>query len=251
MPVECIVVQVGQCGNQVGHQFWKMCLKEQSLSPSDTFFYRTQTNQLKARSVLIDMEESVISRITNDPQLSSIYDSECKIIDQSGAGNNWAVGHYEYMSQHKHQISEVLRQQAEKCDCLQGIFTIHSMGGGTGSGLGSAVTEFIAENYLEVEKFSFPVYPNSNQDDVITSPYNCVLATASLQKSANVITPFDNHGLEQKIIREEKIKNQSKNSQNRPNSASKKAFDKINNQIAKCILDLTAHSRYKQECRTR
>ena len=178
------MVQIGQCGNQVGHQFWKMGLKEQNLSPSDTFFYETQsstenTKTLKARAVLIDMEESVISRISNDKNSgngagSSIYDSECKILDQSGAGNNWAVGHFEYMNQHRSQISEVLRHQAEKCDCLQGIFTIHSMGGGTGSGLGSAVTEFIGENYSEVERFSFPVYPNANQDDVITSPYRVV-----------------------------------------------------------------------------
>jgi tubulin epsilon len=247
------VVQIGQCGNQVGHQFWKMGLKEQALSPSDTFFYETKsstesTKTLKARAVLIDMEESVISRISNEKTNgSSIYDSECKILDQSGAGNNWAVGHFEYMNQHKTRISEVIRHQAEKCDCLQGIFTIHSMGGGTGSGLGSAVTEFIGENYSEVERFSFPVYPNANQDDVITSPYNCVLATASLQRSANVITPFDNHGLEQKIIREDKAKSRDSRtslaSQKPPSKQS--AFDKINNQIAKCMIDLTAHSRYK------
>ena len=34
-------------------------------------------------------------------------------------------------------ILEIVRRQAEACDALQGFQLIHSLGGGTGSGLGS------------------------------------------------------------------------------------------------------------------
>ena len=34
------------------------------------------------------------------------------------------------------RILDAFRKEAEACDCLQGFNVIHSLGGGTGSGLG-------------------------------------------------------------------------------------------------------------------
>jgi hypothetical protein len=39
------------------------------------------------------------------------------------------------------RVQEAVRREAEGCDLLQGIFMMHSLGGGTGSGLGSALTD--------------------------------------------------------------------------------------------------------------
>ena len=196
MPVQSIVVQVGQCGNQVGHRFWSKALKEYISEPENSFFYNDKCSNPKARAVLVDTEDSVISAITKK---SNFYDSKCKIVDSSGAGNNWAVGHYDYFKIHKSVIEEKIRKQAEKCDCLQGIFVCHSMGGGTGSGLGSAITKSVREWYPETELFSLPVYPSMKNDDVITSPYNSILATNAIASASTCIFPFDNQGLEAKF----------------------------------------------------
>ena len=71
--------------------------------------------------------------------------------------------------------------QAEACDSLQGFLLLHSLGGGTGSGLGSALLGQLAEEYPEVERFATSVLPSPAHDDVVTSPYNAVLALASGQ----------------------------------------------------------------------
>jgi tubulin epsilon len=44
-------------------------------------------------------------------------------------------------------------------------------GGGTGSGLGTAVLKMLADEFEDVHRFVVAVYPSSD-DDVITSPYN-------------------------------------------------------------------------------
>ena len=103
----------------------------------------------------------------------------------------------EYGPQYKENIEEKVRQQVEKCDSLQGFFFLHSLvrehslGGGTGSGLGSYILADLADLYPSVFKFSTCVFP-SEDDDVITSPYNSMLALNVLINNADCILPVDN-----------------------------------------------------------
>jgi len=66
--------------------------------------------------------------------------------------------------------------QAEKCDSLLGFFFIHSLGGGTGSGLGTYILKTVAEQYSEKFSFSTCVFPSPDSDDVNVAPYNCIQA---------------------------------------------------------------------------
>jgi len=45
----------------------------------------------------------------------------------------------EYGPKYKSDIEEKVRNSVEKCDSLQGFFFLHSLGGGTGSGLGTFI----------------------------------------------------------------------------------------------------------------
>ena len=56
------------------------------------------------------------------------------VFGQSGAGNNWAKGHYTEGAELIDSVLDVVRKEAESCDCLQGFQITHSLGGGTGSG---------------------------------------------------------------------------------------------------------------------
>jgi tubulin epsilon len=69
--------------------------------------------------------------------LRTLFDPRSILTDVSGAGNNWAHGYHIYGPQYQDQILEMIRYEAEQCDSLQGFFLMHSLGGGTGSGLGS------------------------------------------------------------------------------------------------------------------
>jgi len=197
MPREIITIQVGQCGNQIGLRFWdlalqehakynKTCLYDEALS---SFFRNTderrsdfdlptgsQIGSLKARAVIVDTESGVINNKILNGDLKELFDVKQCVSDQSGAGNNWAQGHFEYGPMYKEEIEEKVRKEVERCDSLQGFFFLHSLGGGTGSGLGSYIIKDLEDIYPEVFRFSCCVFPSEN-DDVNTSPYNAMLAT--------------------------------------------------------------------------
>ena len=145
--------------------------------------------QLKARSLLVDMEDGPLNE-TLRSDIGGLFDASMFVSDRYGAGNNWASGYYDYGNQHKDQIEEQLRVLMEECDSLLGFNILHSLGGGTGSGLGSFITQFIHEEVCQKSvggssSSSQPssgylisnicVMPTKEQDDVIISPYNAVL----------------------------------------------------------------------------
>uniref|UniRef100_A0A2K5DLJ2 Tubulin epsilon 1 n=1 Tax=Aotus nancymaae TaxID=37293 RepID=A0A2K5DLJ2_AOTNA len=209
---QSVVVQVGQCGNQIGCCFWDLALREHAAvnqkgiydEAISSFFRNVDTRvvgdggsiskgkicSLKARAVLIDMEEGVVNEILQGP-LRDVFDTNQLISDISGSGNNWAVGHKVFGSLYQDQILEKLRKSAEHCDCLQCFFIIHSMGGGTGSGLGTFLLKMLEDEFPEVYRFVTSIYP-SGEDDVITSPYNSILAMKELNEHADCVLPIDN-----------------------------------------------------------
>ena len=49
------------------------------------------------------------------------------ILGQSGAGNNWAKGHYTEGAELVDSVLDVLRKEAESCDCLQVQYVLYSI----------------------------------------------------------------------------------------------------------------------------
>lgn len=79
---------------------------------------------------------------------------------QSGAGNNWAKGHYTEGAELVDSVLDVVRKEAENCDCLQGFQLTHSLGGGTGSGLGTLLVSKIREEFPDRIMNTFSVVPS-------------------------------------------------------------------------------------------
>lgn len=75
--------------------------------------------------------------------LGSLFDSSQLLTDVSGSGNNWAHGHHLYGPQYAEQLLESIRRPAEECDSLQSFLLLHSLGGGTGSGLGCYILRLL------------------------------------------------------------------------------------------------------------
>ena len=75
MPREIISLQVGQCGNQIGTQFWERLCREHGISTDgtleeyanemlgadrkDVFFYQADDEHYIPRALLVDTEPSV------------------------------------------------------------------------------------------------------------------------------------------------------------------------------------------------
>ena len=156
-------------------------------------YTRSPISSLKARAVLIDMEDSVVNSSLGS-NIGEIFDPGLSITSQSGSGNNWATGFCEYGAQYREAIYDSLRCAAEKCDAMGSWFLIHSMGGGTGSGLGTNILQILRDEFPQTERLVTSVYP-SEDDDVITSPYNTVLAMQQLTDNADSVIPVDNCSL--------------------------------------------------------
>lgn len=60
-------------------------------------------------------------------------------------GNNWAHGHHFYGPQYRDAILGKVRRTVEGCDSLQSFLLLHSLGGGTGSGLGTYILQSLAD----------------------------------------------------------------------------------------------------------
>uniref|UniRef100_A0A8D0BUX2 Tubulin epsilon chain n=1 Tax=Salvator merianae TaxID=96440 RepID=A0A8D0BUX2_SALMN len=272
---QSVVVQVGQCGNQIGCRFWDLALREHAAvnkkgiydEALSSFFRNVDTRtdcedsdvcrgkicSLKARALLLDMEEGVVNEILQGP-LRDVFDSKQLITDVSGSGNNWAVGHRVYGCQYRERIVEKLRKAAEHCDCLQCFFVIHSMGGGTGSGLGTFVLRVLEDEFPEVYRFVTAVYP-SREDDVITSPYNSVLAMKELSDYADCVLPIENESLFDIVSKINQMTNHGKLASSiKPTSlvtssgiknTQEKPFDAMNNIVANLLLNLTSSARFE------
>lgn len=79
---------------------------------------------------------------------------------QSGAGNNWAKGHYTEGAELVDSVLDVVRKEAEGCDSMQGFQLTHSLGGGTGAGMGTLLISKIREEYPDRIINSFSVVPS-------------------------------------------------------------------------------------------
>ena len=94
---------------------------------------------------------------------------------------------------------ESVRRMAEPCDSLQSFLMMHSLGGGTGSGLGSYLLSRLAAEYPAAFRFAVSIFPSAD-DDVVTSPYNSILAADALAEHADVVLPMDNGALGHDIV---------------------------------------------------
>ena len=84
-----LILQVGQCGNQVGMKLWNE-LRSMHSSKTDFLFRDGETI---AHSVMIDTEPKVLRSIKVDRTTYSYYDPNNILFYQSGRGNNWAMGY--------------------------------------------------------------------------------------------------------------------------------------------------------------
>lgn len=99
-----------------------------------------------------------------------------------------------------------VRKQAESCDSLQGFQLLHSLGGGTGSGLGSLILSKIREEYYDRITTSFSIFPSPRVSETVTEPYNATLSCHQLLENSDETFCIDNEALYNICCRALKIK---------------------------------------------
>ena len=115
----------------------------------------------------MDLEPGTMDSVRSGP-FGQIFRPDNFVFGQSGAGNNWAKGHYTEGAELVDSVLDVVRKEAESCDCLQGFQLTHSLGGGTGSGMGTLLISKIREEYPDRIMNTFSVVPSPKAR---TTPY--------------------------------------------------------------------------------
>lgn len=113
-----IVLLVGQCGNQVGHELMRLIDKSDAhpLSHRDG----------KLRCVCVDSESKVIGHnYREDSRSSKLYREGNMISGLRGRGNNWALGYHGLSGETEdtsllHRAMEIVRKEVERCDNYAG-----------------------------------------------------------------------------------------------------------------------------------
>ncbi|UKZ77889.1 hypothetical protein TrVFT333_005617 [Trichoderma virens FT-333] len=219
---EIVHLQTGQCGNQVGSAFWQTISGEHGLDASgvyggtsdqqlerlNVYFNEASGNKYVPRAVLVDLEPGTMDAVRSGP-FGQLFRPDNFVFGQSGAGNNWAKGHYTEGAELVDNVLDVVRREAENCECLQGFQITHSLGGGTGSGMGTLLISKIREEFPDRMMATFSVVPSPKVSDTVVEPYNATLSMHQLVENSDETFCIDNEALYDICMRTLKLSNPS------------------------------------------
>merc|ERR1740128_1128614 len=220
---EIVHLQAGQCGNQIGAKFWEIISDEHGIDPTGAYVGTSELQlerievyyneaqglspEAKARgeklvsggkfvprSILVDLEPGTMDSVRSGPY-GGIFRPDNFVFGQSGAGNNRAKGHYTEGAELVDSVLDVVRKEAESTDCLQGFQLTHSLGGGTGSGMGTLLISKVREEFPDRIMNSYSVVPSPKVSDAVVEPYNATLSVHQLVENTDETFCIDNEAL--------------------------------------------------------
>ncbi|XP_004075934.1 tubulin delta chain [Oryzias latipes] len=207
-----VTVQLGQCGNQVGQELFDVLCsdalaahrKTYSTASCERFFHLTSHGDLEARAVLIDMEPKAINSSMTKALKGGRwrYGEASHFSQKQGSGNNWANGFCVHGPRHKDAVEELVRREVERCDRLAGLMTMMSVAGGTGSGVGTYITQCLRDIYPASFILNHLTWPYGT-GEVILQNYNSVLTLAHLYQLSDAIVVHENdtvHGICSRLL---------------------------------------------------
>ena len=223
----------------MGFDFWKGACEEHQIHPDLTcdapsksntvFFEEIDSNRYVPRSVMVDLEPGVVNSVMAS-DFGKVFNPETIVFGQNGAGNCWASGFYSEGCEIIDEVMEKVRKEAEKCESMEGFIMTHSLGGGTGSGLGSLLLKEVNSEFSDKMIAAYSVFPSTSVSDVVVEPYNSSLAMNYLIEESNFNVVLDNEALYGVLEKRLKQKHPS--------------FSLLNQLIEKNLLETTASMRF-------
>merc|ERR1711971_963552 len=230
-------------GNQIGAKFWEIISDEHGINPTgsyagtsdlqleriNVYYNEASGGKYVPRAVLVDLEPGTMDSVRSGP-FGQIFRPDNFVFGQSGAGNNWAKGHYTEGAELVDSVLDVIRKEAESCDCLRGFQMTHSLGGGTGSGMGTLLISKIREEYPDRIMNTYSVVPSPKVSDTVVEPYNATLSVHQLVENTDETFCIDNEALYDICFRTLKLTNPS--------------YSDLNHLIANAITGTTCSLRF-------
>ncbi|KAH3680938.1 hypothetical protein WICMUC_000081 [Wickerhamomyces mucosus] len=160
---------------------------------TNVFFNYNGDNKYTPRALLIDLEPGVISDIKS--KTNHLFHDRNIHVSQTGlgAGNIWTKG-YDYADNNVEIFLDMLDKELDSCDNLEAFQLIHSVGGGTGSGVGSYLLEILSDRYNKKLTTTWSIFPG-NSSDVVIQPYNTILTLKRLCENSDANIVIENSAL--------------------------------------------------------
>ncbi|XP_072412163.1 tubulin delta chain isoform X4 [Chiloscyllium punctatum] len=200
-----VLLQLGQCGNQIGQELLELVNTDgrNDLGRPDSYraislerFFRQEagTDAVPvARAVLVDMEPKVISHTLAKAMKSGqwSYGNHSHFCQKQGSGNNWANGFCIHGPRHEEAVLDLVQREVEQCERFGGFIAMMSLAGGTGSGLGTYITQCLRDMYPNSFILNQLTWPYGT-GEVIVQDYNAVLTLSHLYKTSDALLIHEN-----------------------------------------------------------
>eukprot|EP01083_Nonionella_stella_P057041 149916_1 len=215
---EIISIQIGQCGNNIGCMFWehignehkvgidgeftgniersygRRAEDEDRLDKIHVYYDEVSGMRYMPRVCCIDLEPGYLE-IIRTSSIRALFKPNNMCFGTTSAGNNWAKGYLTEGAELIDDAMDIIRQEVELCNSIQGFQLTHSIGGGTGGGMGSLVLLKLRDEYPDKIVSTFTVYPSPKVSDVVVEPYNATLSIHHLLEEAHQTFVIDNEAL--------------------------------------------------------
>lgn len=243
---EIINIQIGKCGNNIGTNFFEVISDEHGIEPTGIYngnsdfqlqkinVYYNESTQGKYTplSILVDLDPITIDSVLVGPYGKLFHIDNC-IVSRSGTSNIYAKGHYSEDSDLLYLALDVIRKEAERSENPKSFQITHSIGGGTGSGLGTLIMSNLQDLYPKHLINTFTVFPSNNTTDNVVESYNALLSSRLLINASDMNQVFDN-----KVLLNICTKYLQQNNS---------SYNDLNNIVSSFMSGITSSMRFKAE----
>uniref|UniRef100_A0AAG5CU98 Tubulin alpha chain n=1 Tax=Anopheles atroparvus TaxID=41427 RepID=A0AAG5CU98_ANOAO len=204
---EILQLHVGQAGVQMASACWELFCLEHGIyangefcdcSKADAdcsaFFSCDRVRRCVPRVLLLDLEPSVVDEVRIGAY-RELFHPGTLLTGSEDAASNFARGHYRLGQTLIEPAMDRVRRLAEGCCSLQGFMMFHSVGGGTGAGLGTLLLERLGEEFGKAARIEFNIFPSPRISPVIVEPYNAILASHAAMEHSDCTIVLDNEAL--------------------------------------------------------
>jgi len=219
-----VIVGVGQCGNQINYTLWNLLephLGNLNICNGDGKF----------PAVNIDCERKVVKNLWH--RFGNRYNKNNLITGVKGCGSNWSLGYYGNKDCPEDSLLsrtlDAIRRETERCSSFSGMILIHSLAGGTGSGLSSLLLQMLRDEYPMNYILSCIIAPYDSGESPLQD-YNSSLCLSSVHDNTDGIILFKN---DEVMLKAKRRKQEQKADTSLPVS-----LEHCNQYIARCLADL-------------
>jgi tubulin beta len=242
---EILTLQIGGAGNRIGHAFYEQIASEHGIELSQTghprlnpgndllmnvgvFFDENRHGAYTPRSICCDCDISDLSESLDLYRLKNVYPRQNIIGGRESSANCYARAFHVEGLPVANQAISTLRREVEKCDSIQGLRMLHSIAGGSGSGLTGlllrSAKDIVGEKCLV---YSACIVPSPTSSETVLSIYNSVLSLSDLIEFAHMVLPYDNQAIHKQIL-----------------EAATMGYSANNRYIAECLSGITSSLRF-------